>query len=184
MSTPGADKGRSQFPGRRRRRGLASQFAILSARSLRSMMVQRRGAARVVPRHPARQPARCVPLVMPEDFGELTEKGLRLVRGFLQMRRRPAGRRRRIIQFVRQTRRHGAERGQLFPLLGVAFQVAHLAGRGLKNLSEPPHGIVLNIRQKFSSLKPEQSGRLCHASRGRPGNVQQQRDLRPCNDQA
>ena len=63
-------------------------------------------------------------MIVLERSRQLTEEGLHFVGGFLQMRGGPARRRRRIIEFVRQARRHGAKGGELFPLLIVAFQIA------------------------------------------------------------
>ena len=60
-----------------------------------------------------------------EILAELAEKGLQFVRRLLQVRSRPARRGSRIVQLVRQTRRHGAEGNELFPLLRVTFHVSH-----------------------------------------------------------
>ena len=66
-----------------------------------------------------------LPMFGLERFAEEAEKGLHLVRGLLQVRGGASRRGRGIVQFVGQTRGHGAERNEFFPLLSVAFEVPH-----------------------------------------------------------
>src|SRR6266478_4377508 len=49
-----------------------------------------------------------LPMFGSETFAELAEKGLNFVGGFLHVDRGPTSRRSRIVQFVRQSRSHGA----------------------------------------------------------------------------
>ena len=107
---------------------------------------------------------------MLKSSGQLAEEGLNPVRGLLQMGGRAACRGCRIIELVRQARGHGPKGDKLFPLLRVAFQIAHLVGRGMKNL---PRHRMTRAQQAPEILRgePEQPGGLCHPGQSEPGNV-------------
>src|SRR6185436_5856257 len=66
-----------------------------------------------------------LPMFRFQSFAELAKEGLHVVRGLLQMRGGPTRRRGRIVQFVRQSRRHCAEGNELLPLLRVTLEVSH-----------------------------------------------------------
>jgi hypothetical protein len=70
-----------------------------------------------------------------QTFAQLAEEGLYFIGCGRQMRCRPPRRRRRIIQFVRQASRHRAQRNQFFPLLRIAFKIAHFGRGRVKNLT-------------------------------------------------
>src|SRR6266540_2431710 len=114
-----------------------------------------------------------LPMLRLEGMAEVAQKRLYFVRGLLQVRGRSARCGRWIVQFVGQTRCHRAERNQLFPLLGVTFEVPHAVGRRAKNLTgnrlagdqHPPEALFID---------PEQSSRFGHTARRNPRYIQQQ----------
>src|SRR6266540_2604885 len=114
-----------------------------------------------------------LPMLRLEGMAEVAQKRLYFVRGLLQVRGRSARCGRWIVQFVGQTRCHRAERNQLFPLLGVTFEVPHAVGRRAKNLTgnrlasdqHPPEALF---------IYPEQSSRFGHAACRQPRYIQQQ----------
>src|SRR6266542_4937600 len=114
-----------------------------------------------------------LPMLRLESVAEVAQKRLHFVRGLLQVRGRPARCCRWIVQFVRQTRCHCAERNQLFPLLGVTLQVTHAVGSRAKNLTgnrlagaqHPPEALFID---------PKQSSRFGHTARRQPRYIQQQ----------
>ena len=118
-----------------------------------------------------------LPMVVVEDFGELAEKGLQLCR-WSPADARPPGARPPPDYSVRAPDPPPWCRGRrAFPAAAsslpgcaswLAADLKNLPGHGMAGAQHPPE-IVL--------VEPEQPGRLCHPSRGQPGNIQQQRDF-------
>ena len=65
---------------------------------------------------------------------QIIERHLRLLPKRRLLSRQPRELRLQRCPLLRQPRRHRAKGSELFPLLRVAFQIAHLAGCGLKDL--------------------------------------------------
>jgi len=77
---------------------------------------------------------------------------------------------------MRQSRCHGAERGELFPLQRVAFQVAHLVRGAIKYLPGDRTAGAQHLPEILLA-DPEQFGWFSHPSRRHPRNVKQKRDF-------
>src|SRR5438132_9470135 len=90
-----------------------------------------------------------------ERFAQAAEEELYFVGGFLQVRGRPARRGRRIVQFVGQSRGHGAKRNEFFPLLRIALQVPHsirgrakdVARNGWAGGQHPPESVFVEAKE-------------------------------------
>ena len=85
---------------------------------------------------PSRLPTRPVDAASDRDRGlwSVYRGGFAPVGGLLQMRGRPTRRRGRIVEFMGQARRHGAEGSELFSLLRVAFHVPQPVRRRAEDL--------------------------------------------------
>src|SRR6185503_8281516 len=91
----------------------------------------------------------------------------------MQVRSGALRRGRWIVQFVSQTRRHGAEGNEFFPLLRIAFKVTHPVRSGAKDLA--CDGLAGDEHApEVLFIEPEQSSRFGDTACGDPGYVQQQ----------
>ena len=171
---PGIDEGRGEIPGvgdAVRFEPIGDGIRAITAREMvefgRFALLQASCAASI----------RCCQCSGFKGFAELAEKGLDFLawsaaRWAAARRAAAAG----LFSSWAKPGGHGAEGNEFFPLLRIAFEIAHAVGGGAKNFPRDRLASCQHLPE-IILIEPEQSGGFGDASSGQPGDVQQQHDF-------
>ena len=117
-----------------------------------------------------------LPVISFQHLAKLANQRLNGAGGLMQLRGRTLGCGGRIVQFMRQTSCHRAQRNQFLALVGIAFEIPQpVGGRPKKLPSDRMAGA--DHSPEILLVQPKQSRGLRHTNHSMPRCIQQQRNL-------